>query len=132
MVDETYVARPPSALAGRFADSALWRSWFPDLHLSVFMDRGEQGIRWSVSGPVAGSLEVWLEPWCPSGQDRPMGTIVHWYLRVDPIDERGRQPRRAARTRADYSRRIKIRMFAFKDEVEGVRIGGAGTADPQV
>src|SRR5437879_1970874 len=77
LVDETFVVASPAELARLVRNPARWRQWWPDLDLSVFQDRGEQGIRWNVRGALAGSMEVWLEP---SGD----GVIVHYYLRCDP------------------------------------------------
>ncbi len=46
------------------------------------MDRGLDGIRWSVTGAWVGSLEVWLEA---VGD----GVVVHHYARLDPADATG-------------------------------------------
>ena len=43
------------------------------------MDRGLDGIRWSVTGRWAGSLEIWLE-------EVGDGVLVHHYARLDPVD----------------------------------------------
>ena len=81
VVDETFLAVPPERLAAEFADPAAWRRLWPDLALRVFTDRGAQGVRWSVVGDAwTGSMEVWLEA---VGD----GTVLHWFLRVDPVGE---------------------------------------------
>jgi len=109
VADETYVARPPSDLAPLLVDPGLLNDWFPDLQAAVFMDRGELGTRWSVTGAVVGSLEVWLEP-------VGTGTVVHWYLGGPPPRGRRARPSRWVDV-------INARMFAFKDAAEGVTSG---------
>ncbi len=109
IADETYVARPAAELAPLLVDQALLADWFPDLQVEVFMDRGDNGTRWSVTGAVVGSLEVWLEPMGP-------GTLVHWYLRGAP--SRGRRD-----PSARWVALLKARMFGFKDAAEGAASG---------
>jgi hypothetical protein len=75
LVDETFIVADRTLLARQISDPALWLEWWPDLRLSVVTDRGLDGIRWSVSGALSGTAEIWLEPW----QD---GVIVHWFLRA--------------------------------------------------
>jgi hypothetical protein len=115
IMDESFVVADPSMLAGRFADAMLWRQWWPELELSVVRDRGRKGIRWEVSGALAGTAEIWLESW----RD---GVIVHWYLRAEPA---GGRVRRAERIRQAYLRDYKRRIHALKDELEQDRPVGA-------
>ena len=77
LVDETYLVTDRQVLAEVVADRARWQRWWPELTLSVFMDRGVDGIRWSISGALVGSSEIWLEP---VGD----GVLLHYYLRADP------------------------------------------------
>lgn len=115
IMDDSFVVADPAVLAGRFADAALWREWWPDLDLAVVRDRGRKGIRWAVSGALTGSAEIWLEPWLD-------GVIVHWYLRADPATGRVRRTDRMRRALLhDYKRRI----HALKDELEQDRPVGA-------
>jgi hypothetical protein len=124
LVDETFVVAEPAAVAERLRDAQLWREWWPGRELVVFMDRGEAGVRWTVTGDLVGSCEVWLEP---SGD----GAIVHYFLRADPT-RRGsrtepmtgrprRQARRAARVLAGQAMRWKAFVNAIKDELESGR-----------
>lgn len=115
LVDETYVGAPPERLAAVFRDPAAWSSWWPTLRLAVAEDRGPKGVRWRVSGDLAGTSEVWLEPF----RD---GTIVHFYLRVDPRDPQPPGPRRtrwADRLRHHHAVAFKRRVNLLKDELEG-------------
>ena len=130
LVDETFIVAASTDLAAVVADPARWDEWWPELKLTVFMDRGERGIRWSVSGSMVGSCEIWLEP----VQD---GTLVHHYLRVEPADPsvpQGSRPypdspagwRHAAKERDRFARAWKKHVWALKDEMEGDREVGLG------
>ena len=107
--DETYVAVAPRLLARRLVDPELLAEWFPRLTFEVFMDRAENGTRWSVTGEIDGSMEVWLEP-------MPPGTLVHWFVRGE-----ARNSRRD--TTRHYVDTLNARMFAFKDAAERAAVG---------
>ena len=62
MADETFVAADPAAVGRAVSDPASWRRWWPDLRLNVVEDRGDKGVRWTVTGPLTGTMEIWLEP----------------------------------------------------------------------
>jgi hypothetical protein len=120
LVDETFVVADRAVLAAVVADPARWRAWWPDLALTVFMDRGLDGIRWSAAGAWTGSLEIWLEQ---VGD----GVLVHHYARLDPVGRDGLprpEPtdpagwRRAARARAARARAWKRTVWALKDDLE--------------
>lgn len=132
LIDETFIVADPSTVATAMADPARWRCWWPDLDLAVFMDRGEQGIRWTVAGALVGSSEVWLERFGD-------GVIVHYFLRVDPTREGSstepmtgsprrlrRLARRVARDRALAWRRA---VNELKDELEAGRPVGMPRPD---
>lgn len=113
--DETFVAVPPGVLRRAMVDAEVVSDWFPGLRSSVFMDRGDKGVRWSVSGDIDGSLEVWLE-------EVPRGTVVHWFVR-------GHNPPGASRgvnrRTATYRSTLNERMFSLKDEVEATLVTGS-------
>jgi hypothetical protein len=106
LLDETFVAVPPAALVARLAGPELWAAWFPRLEREVFMDRGGKGVRWSVTGESAGSVEVWLE-------EVPRGTVVHWYVRTETEPDA-----HARRLSAAYQRVLNAGMFEVKDDAE--------------
>ena len=116
VMDETFLVVDRSELAARFADPAQWPLLWPDLTLQVFTDRGDAGIRWSVTGAWTGSMEVWLEP---VGD----GVVLHYFLRIDPttgaLDARS-VPREALARQRD-AKRI---AFALKHELERGRRPG--------
>ena len=116
VMDETFLVVDRSELAARFADPAQWPLLWPDLTLHVFTDRGDAGIRWSVTGEWIGSMEVWLEPVAD-------GTVLHWFLRVDPATG-VIGPRDATREVLRRQRASKRIAFALKAELERGRAPG--------
>ncbi|RJQ88264.1 polyketide cyclase / dehydrase and lipid transport [Amycolatopsis panacis] len=105
LVDETFIAVPPGTLAAAFADPACWRRYWPDLVLEVYTDRGDKGLRWTVTGALIGTMEIWLE----SVLD---GTVLHYFLRATPAGPGGAP--RALRPR-ELRREIDRRARAAKD-----------------
>lgn len=134
LVDESFIAVNVEQLAQIVADPSRWKQWFPDLELTVFMDRGLKGIRWSVAGRYHGSTEIWLEEFGD-------GVIVHYYLRVDPVNTSTGQVepfeanptgwRKAAKARVAAAKRWKQNLWALKDELEGDREPGTAAAGPR-
>ncbi|SHK86344.1 hypothetical protein SAMN05443637_113121 [Pseudonocardia thermophila] len=121
VVDETFLAVPPAVVAAEFADPARWRVLWPDLDLEVAAARGVEGLRWTVSGALVGSMEVWLEPVLD-------GTVLHYFLRADPPGPDGTPqplpPRRGAAVAAERQRAAKAIAFALKARLEGDRAPG--------
>ncbi|MDQ6650549.1 MAG: polyketide cyclase / dehydrase and lipid transport [Actinomycetota bacterium] len=127
LIDETYLVAEPATVAARIRDPELWRTWWPALHLSVYQDRGEQGLRWTVTGTLVGSSEIWLEP-CRDG------VLLHYYLRAELTGRgsdtevmTGRQARvrrRALAAGRRHSAELKRALNALKDELEAGRPPG--------
>jgi hypothetical protein len=105
IVDEAFLAVPRQRVASVFADQTCWSHFWPDLELAVYADRGAEGLRWTVSGALVGTMEVWLE----SVLD---GTVLHYFLRADRCGADGR-PVALAATRAKAE--IRRRHLAAKD-----------------
>jgi hypothetical protein len=99
VVDETFIVVPPSAVAAYFSDPSRWPELWPDLRLSVYADRGDEGLRWTVQGGLTGTMEIWLEPVLD-------GTLLHYFLRADP-PEPFRRPK-------DQLKAIQRRQVAAK------------------
>lgn len=126
LVDETFIVAPAEVLAPIVADPASQKQWWPDLKLTVFMDRGLQGQRWSSTGALIGSVEIWLEPFGD-------GCIVHHYLRGEPSTD-GVTPepwpdtpagwRKAAAERARRAKAWKRSVWALKARIEADRPAG--------
>lgn len=125
LVDETYVVVERTRIAAVVADPQRWRVWWPTLDLTVFMDRGLDGIRWSITGELVGSAEVWLE-------SLPEGVLVHYYLRGEPtvpgapaqartLPDSSHGRREMDRLRRRHALAWKRTVWALKDELEGAR-----------
>ena len=121
VMDETFVVAPPATLKEAISDPASWALWWPDLVLTVFADRGDEGIRWTVSGEWTGSQEIWLEA---VGD----GTVLHYFLRIDPTAPGGPHARLSGRAaaRVSLARQTASKRIAFmlKDHLEGDRPPG--------
>lgn len=118
LADDTFVAAGPARVRTAVEDPALWRRWWPEQELRVRRDRGLEGFRWDVSGALAGTAELWLEPVLD-------GTVVHYYLRADP----GPMPRhRVDRLRREHAVRWKRHAWALKDALEAGRRPGEPAA----
>lgn len=124
VVDELFVVAAPAAVAAQFAGPTRWRELWPDLDLEVVTDRGAQGVRWTATGALVGSMEIWLETVLD-------GTLVHYYLRADlPAGRRAGRRRVVAEIRA-RQRAAKAVAFAIKDRLEAGRAPGEPPpADP--
>jgi hypothetical protein len=108
VVDETFLAVPPAVVAAAFAAPSAWRTYWPDLELDVYADRGEEGLRWTVGGALVGTMEVWLEPMLD-------GTVLHYFLRADPHGSPELTPRQARRE-------VQRRQIAAKSVALGLKM----------
>ena len=125
LVDETFIVAEPAVLAAIVADPQRWAVWWPELELVIFMDRGLQGIRWTVVGELVGSCEIWLEA-------HSDGVLLHYYLRADLTEPGSRTVarqlpdsphghRQMAAIRRRHATRWKQHVWALKDELEANR-----------
>ncbi|MFC4374348.1 polyketide cyclase / dehydrase and lipid transport [Nocardia halotolerans] len=121
VADQTFLAAPPAAIAEVIGAANNWRRWWPDLRLDVREDRGDKGIRWTVAGPLNGTMEVWLEPAAD-------GAILHYFLHAEPTAAKPLSPR--ALTAANRSRRVagKDMSFEVKARLEAGRPAGVAPA----
>lgn len=126
VIDETFLAVPPARVAAEFADPAGWPSWWPDLRPEVAHDRGPAGVRWTVTGVLTGTMEVW----CEEVLD---GTVLHFFLRADPAQAppRNRLARRRWARRVTDRRHLdfKTRVFALKRRLEAGRAAGVAPGE---
>lgn len=117
MADETFVAAAPTTAGAVVNDRARWRRWFPDLRLSVVEDRGDAGVRWSVTGPLAGTMEIW----CEEVLD---GFVLHYYLHAEPAEPFADF---AAIAEANKQRRVAGKEMSFEVKAvleRGREVGG--------
>ena len=110
--DETFIAVDRPSVAAVVGDARRWVDWWPDLDLEVSRDRGDKGRQWVLTGRIAGTAEIYLEPWHD-------GTLVHLFLRLElPAGDSAR------RRTLSWKRTI----HRLKDELEAGRLPGTGSS----
>ena len=120
VVDESFIRVQREVLAAVVAER--WPRWWSNVYLEVYMDRGIEGMRWTVTGEMVGSSEIWLEEQAP-------GVVLHYYLRAEPTvpgttaTARAASTTRRAHAQLDAMRRRHVLawkriVWALKDELE--------------
>ncbi|WP_299560207.1 polyketide cyclase / dehydrase and lipid transport [uncultured Mycolicibacterium sp.] len=107
IADETFVAADPAAVGRAVADRDAWRRWWPDLRLTVVEDRGELGQRWTVTGALTGTMEIWLEPMLD-------GVLLHYFLHAEPSGAAAWQLARMDLAKLTHQRRVAGKRMAFE------------------
>jgi hypothetical protein len=121
VVDSTWFAARPTAVAAIVAEPANWRRWWPSLELAVDEWRGAKGVRWfvrSATGRAAGltgTAEVWLE----AAND---GVVAHLFLRLDRADGAPLGRRRAERIAREFRAGTKQHFWALADQLDPGRL----------
>ncbi|MBA0048428.1 polyketide cyclase / dehydrase and lipid transport [Mycobacterium sp. NPDC050853] len=116
VADQTFIAADPVDIGRAVSNSADWRRWWPDLQLNAVEERGEKGIRWTVAGPLTGTMEVWLEPVLD-------GAILHYFLHAEPSGASAAHVAKLNLAKLNHARRIAGKRFAFgiKQQLEAGR-----------
>lgn len=116
IADETFIAADPAAVGAAVADAANWRRWWPDLRLTVVEDRAEKGQRWTVTGALTGTMEIWLEEVLD-------GVILHYFLHAEPSGVTARALARMNLPKMNHRRRVagKVMSFELKQRLEAGR-----------
>jgi hypothetical protein len=107
VADETFVCADPVDVGKAIADPDSWRRWWPDLRLSVVEDRGPAGQRWTVSGALTGTMEIWLEPSFD-------GVILHYFLHAEPAGIAAFELARMNLPKLVHKRRVAGKDMAFE------------------
>ncbi|MDA2890402.1 polyketide cyclase / dehydrase and lipid transport [Mycolicibacterium sp. BiH015] len=110
IADETFIAADPVAVGEAVADKANWTRWWPDLRLSVVEDRGEVGHRWTVTGALTGTMEIWLER-VGGALD---GVILHYFLHAEPSGAAAWQLAKMNLPKMNHRRRVAGKNMAFE------------------
>ena len=107
VADETFVAADPAAVGRAVADRASWRRWWPDLRLEVVEDRADKGVRWTITGPLTGTMEIWLEPVLD-------GVLLHYFLHAEPSGAAAWQLAKMNLPKLNHQRRVAGKRMAFE------------------
>lgn len=70
-------------------------------------DRAEKGIRWTVAGPLTGTMEIWLEPALD-------GVVLHYFLHAEPAGVAAWQLDRMNLAKMTHRRRVAGKKMAFE------------------
>ena len=119
VADETFVCADPVDVGAAIADPASWRRWWPDLRLTVVEDRGPAGLRWTITGALTGTMEVWLE----ASSD---GVILHYFVHAEPSGVAAWELAKMNLAKANHQRRVAGKRMAFevKQKLEESRAVG--------
>ncbi|MCV7385207.1 polyketide cyclase / dehydrase and lipid transport [Mycolicibacter longobardus] len=107
VADQTFVAASGAQVGAAVSDRSSWQRWWPDLQLQVVEDRADKGVRWTVSGPLTGTMEIWLEPALD-------GVLLHYFLHAEPTGVTGRQLARMNLAKLNHRRRVAGKRMAFE------------------
>ncbi|WP_029115072.1 hypothetical protein [Mycobacterium sp. URHB0044] len=107
IADETFVCADPLDVGRAIADRANWRQWWPDLRLTVIEDRGPMGHRWTVTGALTGTMEIWLE----AVMD---GVVLHYFLHAEPSGAAAWELARMNLAKMNHRRRVAGKRMAFE------------------
>jgi hypothetical protein len=121
VADETFVAMDGATVGAAVSRESRWRRWWPDLRLQVVEQRGEAGIRWTVTGALTGTMEIWLEPMLD-------GVILHYFLHAEPSGAAAWQLAKMDLVKVTHSRRVAGKRMAFEVKTELERSRPVGVA----
>ncbi|RAU92145.1 polyketide cyclase / dehydrase and lipid transport [Mycolicibacter senuensis] len=123
VADETFIAASGAQVGALVADRSSWRRWWPDLQLQLVEDRAEKGVRWTVCGPLTGTMEIWLDPMLD-------GVLLHYFLHAEPSGVTGRQLAKLNLAKLNHRRRVAGKRMAFevKARLEQARPVGVAPA----
>jgi hypothetical protein len=107
VADETFVCADPVEVGRAVGDPANWRKWWPDLRLAVVEDRGPAGHRWTVTGALTGTMEIWLEPSFD-------GVILHYFLHAEPAGVTAFELAKMNLSKLVHKRRVAGKDMAFE------------------
>jgi hypothetical protein len=107
VADETFVAADPAAVGRAVSDQVSWRRWWPDLRLEVVEDRADKGVRWTVTGPLTGTMEIWLEPMLD-------GVLLHYFLHAEPSGVAAWRLAKMDLPKLTHRRRVAGKRMAFE------------------
>lgn len=128
IADDTVIYASAGELIAIIRDQSTLVRWWPDLKLVVYRDRGDKGLRWTVTGALVGSSEIWLESIELAPAEESV-TIVHYYLRANPtqigsrihpraVTNSAREQRETHKLRERHVLAWKQNVWSLKDRLE--------------
>ena len=75
--------------------------------MTVVEDRGPAGHRWTVTGALTGTMEIWLEPSFD-------GVILHYFLHAEPSGVAAWQLAKMNLAKMNHKRRVAGKNMAFE------------------
>lgn len=123
VADDAFVAASVSLAGAVVGDRTRWRRWWPDLTLEVTQDRGDEGVRWRVGGPLTGTMEIWCEK-------RLDGFILHYFLHAEPTAAMPAEPRAWMDATAELNRVRRVAGKAMAFEVKQTLEAGRAAGEP--
>jgi hypothetical protein len=121
VADETFVAMDGATVGAAISQAARWQRWWPDLRLVVVEQRGDQGIRWTVTGALTGTMEIWLEPMLD-------GVLLHYFVHAEPSGVAAWQLAKMNLVKMTHQRRVAGKRMAFEIKTELERSRPVGVA----
>lgn len=121
VADETFVAMDGATVGAAVSQPARWGRWWPDLRLTVVEQRGDQGIRWTVTGALTGTMEIWLQPMLD-------GVLLHYFLHTEPSGAAAWQLAKMNLVKMTHQRRVAGKRMAFEIKTELERARPVGVA----
>jgi hypothetical protein len=91
--------------------------------LVVVEDRGELGHRWTVTGALTGTMEVWLEKMLD-------GVVLHYFLHAEPSGAAAWQLAKMNLAKATHQRRVAGKQMAFEVKTTLERTRQVGASRP--
>lgn len=107
IADETFVAADPASVGRAVADQDSWSRWWPDLRLTVVEDRGDAGQRWTITGALTGTMEVWLEKVLD-------GVVLHYFVHAEPSGAAAHELAKMNLAKMNHRRRVAGKEMAFE------------------
>jgi hypothetical protein len=132
IADDTVIYASTGELIAIIREQSTWVRWWPELTLEMYGDRGDKGLRWTVTGALVGSSEIWRES-IETGSAGEVATIVHYYLRANPtrsgseihsrtVTRSAREQREIHKLRERHVLRWKRTVWALKDSLENPNV----------
>lgn len=132
IADETVIYASTGELIEIIREQSTWARWWPEFTLEVYGDRGDKGLRWTVTGTLVGSSEIWLES-IDVASAGEVATIVHYYLRANLtrigseihsriVTKSAREQREIHKLRERHVVQWKRSVWALKDSLENPNV----------